>query len=49
MQGTTDSKAKPYRNMESPEDVAAWKKNHPVIAHLDARGVHCRGQGAPKP
>ncbi|KAJ1482138.1 isocitrate lyase, partial [Baffinella frigidus] len=34
--GTTDPTAKPYRNMESPEDVAAWKKNHPVMTFYKA-------------
>mmetsp|Transcript_24517 Transcript_24517/g.47662 ORF Transcript_24517/g.47662 Transcript_24517/m.47662 type:complete len:613 (-) Transcript_24517:443-2281(-) len=31
IQGTTDPNAKPYRNAETPEDVAAWKKNHEVV------------------
>lgn len=30
IEGTTDPKAKPYRNAEGPEEVAAWKKNHRV-------------------
>jgi len=30
IEGTTDPTAKPYRNMESPTDVANWKKNHRV-------------------
>jgi hypothetical protein len=31
IQGTTDPKAKPYRNADSPAEVANWKKNHRVI------------------
>ena len=34
--GTTDPKAKPYRNAESPAEVAAWKKNHKVVTFEQA-------------
>lgn len=36
IQGTTDPKARPYRNMESPADVAAWKQNHKVVTFYQA-------------
>jgi isocitrate lyase len=34
--GTTDPKARPYRNAESPAEVAAWKKNHQVVTFHQA-------------
>ena len=34
--GTTDPKARPYRNAESPAEVAAWKKNHSVVTFHQA-------------
>mmetsp|Transcript_12606 Transcript_12606/g.24472 ORF Transcript_12606/g.24472 Transcript_12606/m.24472 type:complete len:622 (+) Transcript_12606:62-1927(+) len=36
IQGTTDPKARPYRNAEGPEEVANWKKNHRVITFYQA-------------
>ena len=34
--GTTDKSARPYRNAESPAEVANWKKNHKVVTFHQA-------------
>jgi len=34
--GTTNPNAKPYRNADSPEEVAQWKKNNPLVTYYEA-------------
>ncbi|EKX40115.1 hypothetical protein GUITHDRAFT_96465 [Guillardia theta CCMP2712] len=46
IQGTTDPKAKPYRNAESPAEVAAWKEQHPVMTYHKAVLRELKAKGA---